>query len=210
MRRLWTGNTARPQIELVERHLGDGWKLKNLVYIHCDCRYDALRNIGASPADGIDLADRLSGFLHDTPPEKSPYYELREYFRLSEQTPISLTFEQIEEILGDSLDWEAYFYTAFWYDEFPGCTSPLWHQEGYPFHMFIPTTMDYCISEAWLSQGYIIKALHLEERRVVFRYTGRFRSGLKVPKALVNGKLPDQAVYECQKFFQYLSKKYGL
>lgn len=97
------------EIELVERHLGDGWKLKNLVYIHCDCRYDALRNIGTSPSDGIDLMDRLSGFLHDTPPEKSPYYELREFFRLSEQTPISLTFEQIEEILGDPLDWEAYF-----------------------------------------------------------------------------------------------------
>lgn len=198
------------EIELVERHLGDGWKLKNLVYIHCDCRYDALRNIGTSPSDGIDLMDRLSGFLHDTPPEKSPYYELREFFRLSEQTPISLTFEQIEEILGDPLDWEAYFYTAFWYDEFPGYTSPLWNQEGYPFHMFIPTTMDYCISEAWLSQGYIIKALHLEERRVVFRHTGRFRSGLKVPKALVNEKLPDQAVYECQRFSKYLCKKYGL
>ena len=65
-----------------------------------------------------------------------------EYFALLQQSPLSLTFHQIEEILGDSLPTEAYFFDAFWYEIMPEITSPMWREEGYPFHAIIPGELD--------------------------------------------------------------------
>ena len=120
-----------------------------------------------------------------------------------------LTFGQIEEILGDELEWEAYFFEAFWYDCVPGKSSAMWREKGFPFHMLKPSASGHCIAEAWLSQGYRIKALHLREDRVVFRRAIHHQSGLLVPRDLLEKKLPDAAVQECNNFFRYVRKKYG-
>lgn len=142
--------------------------------------------------------------------KKSPYYELTEYFRLSKKSPISLTFKQIESILGEPLEWEAGLYEAFWYDTEPGVTSPMWQEEGYPIHSVRPSNRDYCICESWLTQGYEIKALHLPEQRIVFRRSENYKSGLRVPRVLTERKLPDRVVFECEQFFRELIRKYGL
>jgi len=68
----------------------------------------------------------------------------------------------------------------------------------------------YIICESWLSQGYDLKAVHLKERRVVFRRTVTGMSGLKIPQELTRGKLPDAAVYEAERFFAYLIRRFGL
>ena len=60
----------------------------------------------------------------------------------------SLSFHDIERIQGDKLDWEAYFYNAFWYDDTPDKSSMLWQEEDFPFHMFRFTTIGYNISES--------------------------------------------------------------
>lgn len=78
---------------------------------------------------------------------------------MSDKSPISLTFQKIEEILGDRLPAEAYLYDAFWFESLPGMPSPLWREEGYPFHAIVADDIDYCISNAWSSQGYEIKSL---------------------------------------------------
>lgn len=113
----------------------------------------------------------LENYVCTTQERESPYLELRDYFRMSDKSPISLTFQKIEEILGDRLPAEAYLYDAFWFESLPGMPSPLWREEGYPFHAIVADDIDYCISNAWSSQGYEIKALHRESERVVFRRT---------------------------------------
>ena len=130
-------------------------------------------------------------------------------FRLSDNSPLSLTFRQIEIILGDRLSWEAFFYKSFWYDDMQGHGEP-WQIEGYPFHFIVPEEREFCISEAWTRQGYQIKTLHMEERRVVFRRTQQNTSGLKVPKALLQRRLPNAAIQGLRGFFDYIIKKYGL
>ncbi|MEY8576600.1 hypothetical protein AALD01_20165 [Oscillospiraceae bacterium 21-37] len=130
---------------------------------------------------------------------ESPYLELREYFRLSDKSPLTLTFRQIEQILGDSLPAEAYFYDAFWYENMPGMTSPMWRGEGYPFHALIPDEIDYYISDSWTSQGYEIKALHRHDERVVFRRVVTGVSGVRIPRALTARKLPDALVYKLER-----------
>lgn len=45
---------------------------------------------------------------------------------------------------------------------------------------------------------------------MVFRKTIHKVSGLVIPKALMEKKLPDNAVYELKSYFEYIIKKYGL
>lgn len=142
--------------------------------------------------------------------QESPYLELREYFRLCDKSPHTLTFWQIETILGDSLPAEAYFYDAFWYEVMPGMTSPMWREEGYPFHAIIPDGIDYFISDSWTSQGYEIKALHRLNERVVFRRVVTGVSGLRIPKALTAQKLPNAIVYKLEKMLKQFVRENGL
>ena len=219
-RRIWTRQEGKcsycgqpmladQEVELVEITLGSGTGVKNLAYIHRHCAFNVWADSG-DVGEPVDLFDLLGGLLEEPSAEESPYLELTEYFRTCEKNVFTLTFREIEYILGMRLDWEAYFYEAFWYDDSPGQTSPMWHTENFPFHVLRQSNPDYPIAVSWLSQGFKIKALHLESERVVFRKTDKRKLGLILPKALSTKKLPENAVYECRQFFEYLIKKYGL
>ena len=201
---------ADQEVEVIEKVVGKGRQVQNLAYIHRRCAYDMVSDLDDSICEHIDLFELLSDYTEDAPRRNSPYLELREYFRLQEKTPLSLTFHQIEEILGDSLPAEAYFYDAFWLDEFPGMQSPLWIEEGYPFHALVPDETEYVISEAWLSQGYEIKALHRIEERIVFRRVVTGKSGLRIPRSLTSQKLPSDVVYRLEKLLKDFARENGL
>ena len=89
-------------------------------------------------------------------------------------------------------------------------TSPMWREEGYPFHALIPDETVYYISDAWTSQGYEIKALHRLSQRVVFRRVVVGVSGVRIPKALTARKLPDAIVYKLEKLLKQFVREYGL
>ena len=194
------------EVELVEIAPGKGRRLQNMAYIHKRCGYDVVKVQGEE--NGIDVLTLLEGAT-EFPQMEDPYYPLREFFRLCSRSPVTLTFSDIEEIIGDRLDWEAYFCEAWWFDEAAGMNSALWKLE-FPFHAITPPEREYCISNAWISQGYRIMRLRLADRRVVFRRVAAGVSGLEIPKALTEQKLPDKAVYEAKDFFDYLIKKYAL
>lgn len=86
----------------------------------------------------------------------------------------------------------------------------MWMEEGYPFHAIIPDETDYCISDAWTSQGYEIKALHRDRERIVFRKTATNISGVKFPKALTDKKLPNHIVYKLEKLLKQFVRENGL
>ena len=194
------------EVELVEIAPGKGRRLQNMAYIHKRCGYDVVKVQGEE--NGIDVLTLLEGAT-EFPQMEDPYYPLREFFRLCSRSPVTLTFSDIEEIIGDRLDWDAYFCEAWWFDEAAGMNSALWKLE-FPFHAITPPEREYCISNAWISQGYRIMRLRLADRRVVFRRVAAGVSGLEIPKALTEQKLPDKAVYEAKDFFDYLIKKYAL
>ena len=64
--------------------------------------------------------------------------------------------------------------------------------------------------DSWLSQGYKIKALHLETSQVTFRREDKNTSGVVLPKALTNQRLPEEVVYKFNKMVQQFAKDYGL
>lgn len=195
-------------VDVVERNLGNGWRPKNLIYIHRHCAFD-----GSAASEGgglpLDIIGMLSDLAENAPLSESPYLELSEYFRHCDKMATSLTFREIETILCEPLDWTAYFYESFWYATDPEDTA-LWKAEGYPFHMIQLEQSPYCASDSWLKQGYKIKAIDLDKRRISFRRVESSTTGLKIPKELTRKRLPDQAVYELQKFFEYIIDKYGL
>ena len=201
---------ADQEVEVVEKVLGRGRRPQNLMYIHRRCAYDAFVGLDDPNTESIDLFSLLRDVLEPAPAAASPYLELREFFRHTDKSPITLTFREIEEILGDRLDWEAYFYEAFWREGAPGMNLPLWREEGFPGDTFLLSTPDYCISEAWTSQGYTLKAIHISGERAVFRKVSKGTSGLSIPHQLTDRKLPEQAVYEAKQFFSYLIRKYAL
>lgn len=201
---------ADQETKVIEKEIGKGWRVQNLIYIHRQCAYDMYSDADDILGEHIDLFDLLGDFLENAPLRESPYLELREYFRLNNASPVTLTFCQIEQILGDSLPAEAYYYDAFWYEVMPGMTSPMWKEEGYPFHAIIPDEIEYCISDCWTSQGYEMKALHRSARRVVFRRVIAGVSGLKIPKQLISKKLPDALVYKLEKILKQFVRDHGL
>ena len=194
------------EIELVEIRPGAGWKLWNTAYIHRRCSYDVAAE--AQDGQGVDLFELLEG-VTEPDPQANPYETLREFFHNSNKSPITLTFKQIEEIIGDELDWSAHFFEAYWFDEAPGMNGELWENE-YPFDKLLPEDREVALAPAWRSQGYCIQRLRLEEQRVIFKKEMSNVSALKIPPALLEQKIPDKAKYEIEDYLKYVIKKYGL
>ena len=201
---------ADQEVELVEKNLGQGWSARNLQYVHRQCGYQVQFGGGEVNGEHIDLFSILEGFENHTPDDDSPYIELTEYFRKHKQPVICLKFQEIERILGDRLPWEAYCFEAFWYDDTKELSSPMWQSEEFPFHKFLFSEQSFNITHSWLSQGYKIKALHLETSQVTFRREDKNTSGVVLPKALTNQRLPEEVVYKFNKMVQQFAKDYGL
>lgn len=193
------GNPMLPNqnIVLVEKELGDSKNLQNLAYVHRGCSCMELTEIDGDR--GIDLMEILEGVTETADVESGPYERLRDYFRTREKSPVTLTFRQIEKIMGDTLDEHAFTSEEFWFDGQP----EIMRTEGVPAELS-------CISRTWTTQGFSILRLHLDQKRVVFIKDKADESGLKIPDKLLNRKLPDAAVYEAREFFAYLIKKYAL
>lgn len=200
---------ADQDVEIIEKEIGQGRRVQNLIYIHRQCMYDIFSDSDEGTGEALDLFAMLDGIMDDSPPNESPYLELTEYFRLAKKSPLTLTFREIEYILGDRLPWEAFFYDAFWYDDTEH-TASMWQEEGLPFHIFRFSEPNYSIAHSWSSQGYQIKALHRESERVVFRKINKNISGVILPKALTEQQLPDEVVYKLNKVLKQFIKDNGL
>ena len=199
------------ELSVVQIMPGQGTKASNLAYVHKRCANSAFNlsfmlNLNGN---GIDTIGMLKDIAEDHTLQDDPYYALREFFRLCDRSPITLTFEKIEEIIGDKLDWQAYFSDAFWYDESNGFDRSLWERD-FPTHAIKVPESRFCIAEAWSSQGYIIQRLKRDDKKVVFRKSKHNVSGLVIPAVLLNSKIPNNAKYEIEEFCAAIIKKYGL
>ncbi len=197
-------------LEIIQIGYYAGRNWDNLAYAHKKCAKNTnLEFITGDRQSGVDILDVLEEVIKEETAPDDPYYNLRLFFYNCVGSSITLTFEEIERIIGDSLDWEAYFCEAFWYDEAPGFTNEKW-LDDYPFHAIQPGERKYCIAQAWISQGYVIQRLRLLEKRVIFRKKKHGISGIDLPKELFEKKLPKDAVYEIEEFVKATLKKYGV
>lgn len=70
-------------------------------------------------AESVDLFELLEGVQKKKDIISAPYIRLRDYFRLREKSSVTLTFKEIENIMGDELNHHAYTDEGFWFDEMP-------------------------------------------------------------------------------------------
>jgi len=83
-----------------------------------------LRHFSNADNDHVEYLDALSILRHLSdahPIDRSPYFELQQFFHFCNKSLVSLSFEQIEEITGIRLGCDAYCFKAFWNTS----TSPL-------------------------------------------------------------------------------------
>ena len=198
------------EVDVVEKVIGDGHKARNLIYVHKECTYSIFWGGERDVGDQESLRSYLTELIEPAPLSESPYSELTEYFHRAKRPAFSLTFKQIEGIIGDALPWEAYFFETFWYSTGEEEDEVLWAQEGCPHDIILPSEPDYPVSYSWTSQGYEMKALHLEERRAVFRQCVKWTTPVTIPAALLDRRLPDEIAFKANKLLANFVKENGL
>ena len=167
---------------------------RNLAYVHKICERNEYISI-LTDEDffyrSYDVLAQLEALMADEKnmfkPRTWKYLPLTDYFERLEKSSVTLSFDDIERILGSKLPKSANS-SAFWYRK-----EKYWN-----------------IARTWNSGGYRIRHLDLEKRRVTFSRFVEGTSHLEIPTVLTDRKLPDNAVFELEAFFEYIIKKYGL
>ena len=115
---------------------------------------------------------------------------LKKWFAKRTEASITLTFKEIERILGRKLSPSVREYPSRWY------TRP--DQNA--------------MAEAWVTEGYTLTLgdLDLKREKVTFRRAEEGMSHAKLPTWLTVGRIPDEAAVEIEGFFLYIKKKYGI
>jgi len=165
--------------------------VSRMAYVHnrcLDCSLDYIDTdtLPSSLTDVMDLLRRLEG---ERKPVSQRYIAISEFFRTCDKNSVTLTFKQIEEISGMTLGAAA-------------LRKEYWYRTGFTK-----------ISQCWLGNGYEIKTLHLEGKcRVVFHKTKDSKNtvSLEIPEVLRFKRIPNDAKFEIENYFQYIIKKYGL
>ena len=116
------------------------------------------------------------------------YMPLKKWFAKKGCASITLTFKEIEDILGRKFSPTIRKDTSRWY------TRPDRN----------------AMAEAWVTEGYKLLKLDMERERVTFHREEDGVSHLKVPEWLTAERIPNEARQEAENFFQYLKRKYGL
>ncbi len=160
-------------------------------YIHkrCEsCSYEYI-DTDVMPSSLTELTDLLLRLDNQHKTTGKKFYALSEHFRTCDKNTITLTFKQMEDIMGDKLGNTA-------------LRKEFWYRTGFEN-----------ISQCWLHNGYEIKNLHLDKkRRIVFRRTddSKNKSSVIMPEVLKYQRIPVEAKYELENYFQYIIRKYGL
>lgn len=167
-------------------------KAARLGYVHKRClsaSFESVKTLDlpGSWTDVMELLEQID--FNRKPLIAMRLNPLSEFFRSCNKHSVTLTFKEIEEIIGEEL----------------GITAnqkQFWYRTGFNN-----------ISQCWLDNGYQIKRIHLEgKKRVVFVLVreSKNKASVDIPEVIKFGRIPDAAKYELENYFQYIIRKYGL
>lgn len=161
-----------------------------MAYVHARCLQGSFDYIdtASSPASLSNVRELLEQLEMSRKTAEQKYYKLSEFFRTCDQSPVTLTFDEIESIMGDDL----------------GMSSrrrEFWQKTGF-MH----------ISQCWLENGYAIKKLSIKDQQVEFHLPAKKKNttNIVIPNCIKYGEIPENAKYELENYFKYIIKKYGL
>lgn len=175
-------------------------------YIHENCKNNIFEYVEADiNADGLDLLHLLESVLHYQHEEQDPYYCLRQFFLDETRQKFTLTFREIEEIIGEPLPSEAKFSERFWLDFGFG----YWEDDNFPYHAVQYTDFTVQIAGSWVENGYKILKLDKIKEKIVFQKVNHAITKLNIPPRLVEAKISKDAAHEIDTFFRYIKDRYG-
>ncbi len=119
--------------------------------------------------------------------EKWKHYGFKQYLSKCSDATVTLTFEQIEKLDGRSMPKSSK--NVDWWIQRSNCNT---------------------IAEAWLTEGYSLKTLDIPHKKITLKRDLPGLSNLCVPDALLNRRLPEDAVFELERHMAYIIEKYGL
>lgn len=172
----------------------------NSAYIHKICEVNEFENIETMEDIDVLRPYDVRGILESlhqpnnitrtrypiTPRWK--YYKLKLYFADCRAASVTLTFKEIEKIIGADLPASARKRSEWWYPRFQ--TNR--------------------IAEAWVTEGYTIKKIDTEKEKITLHRVEDGLERLVIPEVLLNGKIPANAVFELDTHMEYIIGKYGL
>ncbi len=187
---------------VIQLDLSQKLSYRNAAYIHTICKpYElsvAYISDDVTALNNFQILDILSQLEKKAipPGERRPkrtvdsrwkFFKLKEFFSAQTAASITLSFKEIEQICGLELPPSAKKRASYWY--------PRLHCNA--------------IAEAWITEGYILYKLNLEKMKITIHREKEGVSHIKIP-AWLNGKIPENARFELEKYFEYIKKKYGL
>ena len=171
----------------------------NLAYIHKICEHNEFYKVYVDDVDDefvkkYDVIDHLENIVNDDKGDNSiifsanwKYRPLKELFANTSKPSITMTFTEIEKIIDSELP--------------PSHTTKrFWYRNGKKI----------CICHAWESEGYKIRNLDVNKQKITLYRAEDDLGKLEIPPQLLNKKIPINAIWELEKHFDYIIKKYAL
>ena len=175
--------------------------LKNSAYAHAICTQSdfqflqTLEDIdGLTEYDVYGLLDQISKdgkiIKGRGLKESWKYYNLYKYFNQCNQHVVTLTFDEIEKIIGASLPPSVRESTSAWY------STSVPHGRRF--------------ADAWTFNEYTMRKVSLKNQKVTFEAVYQDAEHVEIPDAIAIGKVPKEAKYEIEHFLASMVKKYNL
>lgn len=115
------------------------------------------------------------------------HYGFKQYLAACNDAYVSLTFAEIEKLDGRAMPKSSK--NQDWWTPRDNCNT---------------------IAEAWITEGYSLKTLDIPHKKITLKRDLPGLSNLRVPDALLNKRLPEDAVFELERHMEYIIDKYGL
>ena len=184
-------NGEKKTLVIIEPTLSEN--LKNQAYVHKYCSlgeaefYNSEFDID-TPFELKELLDKMSKSNESLVNTKNwKFSSLMEYFRLKKSSAFTLSFKEIGGIIGKPLCDTAHRTESYWFKRGKNC-----------------------ISQCCLQNGYNVKKLDRNKKRVSFERVDVSGEAVNIPEVFINGRVPDDVKIEVENFFEHIKKKYGL
>lgn len=165
--------------------------IRNIAYVHTYCKESLVEyvDVGDENINSINLREIIAEIDNKKLQKKneSKFANLTAYFHNLRKNNVTLSFKDIEKILGFKL-----------------CDS------AYKYRTYYTNKNDGMIGETWTKQGYKIKKIDMKNEKIEFERFDFRRTKVIIPKFLYRLDLPQELIEETNKFFSRLKERYRL
>ena len=164
--------------------------IRNIAYVHTYCKESVIEyiDIGDEYINAVNLKEiilEIENRKAQKSKKESKFINLTAYFHNVKKVNVSLSFKDMEKILGFKL-----------------CNS------AYKYRSYFTNNKDGMIGETWTKQGYKIKKIDMKNEKIEFERFDFRRTKVIIPKFLYRLDLPQELIEETNKFFARLKERY--